>query len=156
MRVEVVGLVEFPDLIPQRVLDGVAALLAQAVRPHVPVFGADASTLRQAVDQVMRTARDATAGLVSGAPLSVEVVTDADLAEQLERPRVPELVDTTGAREILQVRTQQQMYELEQRNDFPAPVAIVSGGRRIYTVASIKAFGERWERKPGRPPKTRE
>jgi len=36
--VQVVGLVEFPDLVAQGVLDGVAALLAQAVSPDVAVL----------------------------------------------------------------------------------------------------------------------
>lgn len=36
--VQVVGLVEFPDLVAQGVLDGVAALFAEAVGPDVAVF----------------------------------------------------------------------------------------------------------------------
>ncbi len=36
--VEIVRLVEFPDLVPQGVLDRVPALLAEAVGPDVPVI----------------------------------------------------------------------------------------------------------------------
>jgi hypothetical protein len=38
VEVEQVGLVEFPDLEPERVLDRVTALLAEAVGPHVSVL----------------------------------------------------------------------------------------------------------------------
>ncbi|GAA4439320.1 hypothetical protein [Phytohabitans houttuyneae] len=116
-------------------------------------FGVTASTLRQATDDAWRQARTVTAGLINTSALSLRIITDHDLAAELERPTVPELVDTTGAREILDVRTHQRMSELEQRDDFPRPVAVVSGGRRIYTAASIKAFAKGWTRKSGRPPR---
>ncbi|MDP9799361.1 hypothetical protein J2S43_007873 [Catenuloplanes nepalensis] len=117
-------------------------------------FGVSASTLRQATDAALRDARTYADGIIAGAPIQMRIITDEDLAVENEHPIVPPLVDSTGAREILGVNTQQRMYEIEQRPDFPVPVETVSGGRRIYTAASIRAFGERWERKSGRPRKT--
>lgn len=117
-------------------------------------LGVEASTLRQATDEAWRRARQITAGIVTGQPVALRIITDAELAAELERPAVPDLVDTAAARELLGINTQQRMSEIEQREDFPEPVAVVSGGRRIYTRASIEAFGQRWDRRPGRPRKT--
>lgn len=39
--VEVVGLVQFPDLVSEGVLDRVTALFTEAMGPHVAAFGVD-------------------------------------------------------------------------------------------------------------------
>lgn len=117
-------------------------------------IGVEASTLRKAVDEAWRQARALTDGIVTGEPVSIRVVSDEQLAEELLNPPLPALVDSAGAREILGVTTQPQMYQLERRPDFPAPVAELSGGRRVYVRAAVEAFGSTWERKPGRPRKT--
>lgn len=65
------------------------------------------------------------------------------------QPVVPELVDSTAAREILGGISQQRLSELAARGDFPVPVATFAG-RRVWIRSQIEAYGRR-ERKPGRP-----
>ncbi|MGI5201596.1 hypothetical protein ACQEU6_08450 [Spirillospora sp. CA-108201] len=78
----------------------------------------------------------------------------ADEAAHLAAHPVPlDLVDDTGAAELLSVR-RPRIAELAAtaRLDFPRPVAELTRGR-VYTTASIQAFNRRWERRTGRPPK---
>lgn len=118
-------------------------------------FGVDAGTLRQATDAALRQARDLTAGVDVGQAVAVRILTDEDLAAELERPTIPPLVDSTGAREILGGITQQRLSELlHTREDFPQPIDTFAGGRHIWVRAAIQGFEQRWTRRPGRPPAT--
>lgn len=120
-------------------------------------FGLEASTLRKATDEAWRVARILTAGIVTGDSTSIRIVSDKQLAEETERPTVPDLVDTKDAMAILKINNTKRFYEVrDSRDDFPTPVVTLSGDRAIYTRAEIEAFGERWAptRKPGRPRKT--
>lgn len=116
-------------------------------------FGVDASTLRQATDEAWRQRLRITTGHPIGPAVALRIITDDELKAELERPQVPELVDTAAAREILGVNSAQRMAEVEALPGFPQPVATLSGNRRVYAKASVEAFKKRWQRKPGRPRK---
>jgi hypothetical protein len=117
-------------------------------------FAVQASTLRRATDTGLKAARDLVADLIAGEPVALHVVTEEQLAQEALTPNIPPLIDSAGARQLLGVSTQPQMYALERRPDFPPPVTELSGGRRIYVEAAVKAFASRWDRRPGRPRKT--
>lgn len=117
-------------------------------------FGVAASTLRQATDATHRTARELTTGVDIGQAVAVRILTDEDLAAELERPTIPPLVDSTGAREILGVSQQRLSELLTTRVDFPQPIDTFAGGRHVWVRAAIEGFEKRWVRKPGRPSST--
>lgn len=140
--------------------DALAAIL-RAMPTYAPVmhdadagrltvrFSVDATTLRQAAEQAIRTVREVT----GRAPDGVRVITAERLREEIARPAAQELVGMVEAGEILGV-SRQRVYELEQTHaDFPHPIAELASGK-IFTRASVEAFDQRWERKrTGRPPK---
>lgn len=144
--------------------DQAEAIVARGDYPTVTVdrdrgrtaisFGVTASTVRQAMDAAARTARDLTAGTDAGAAVKLRILTEADLADELERPTIPPLVDSTGAREILGGITQQRLSELAQTHpDFPEPIERFAGGRAVWVRAAVEGFAKRWDRRPGRPRK---
>lgn len=69
--------------------------------------------------------------------------------QHVERPTVPELAGLAEVAAILGV-SKQRVRELTQREDFPPPVAQLSGGA-IYVKSTVEAFNNHWNRKPGRP-----
>lgn len=76
------------------------------------------------------------------------------MAEQRERTTsvsVPELAGLAEVAAILGV-SKQRVRELAERENFPPPVARLSGGA-IYLKSAIEAFNDHWGRKPGRPGK---
>ncbi len=119
-------------------------------------FGVPAGTLRRATEAAHPIARElAAAGGITGAPVAMRILTDDELAAELERPLIPPLVDSTGAREILGGISQQRLSQLvDEHADFPEPIERFAGGRGVWVRAAIEAFEQRWERKPGRPRKT--
>jgi predicted DNA-binding transcriptional regulator AlpA len=81
--------------------------------------------------------------------LRLEVV-DAELLDaELEASNFPDLVSTAEACEILGV-TRQRIHELRVAGRFPEPMVTLSGNP-IWLRAAIMAFGERRNKKPGRP-----
>jgi predicted DNA-binding transcriptional regulator AlpA len=71
-----------------------------------------------------------------------------------ERPKcltVPELAGLAEVAAILGV-SRQRVRELAERDDFPQPVAQLSGGA-VYVKSAIEAFNNHWNRKSGRPGK---
>jgi hypothetical protein len=62
---------------------------------------------------------------------------------------VPELAGLAEVAAILGV-SKQRVRELTERDDFPKPVAQLSGGA-IYIKSAVEAFNSHWNRKSGRP-----
>jgi hypothetical protein len=62
---------------------------------------------------------------------------------------LPELAGMAEVASILGV-SRQRVRELATRDDFPSPVAQLSGGT-VYMKWMIEAFSSYWTRKPGRP-----
>lgn len=50
--------------------------------------------------------------------------------------------------------SKQRMSELRTREDFPAPVAELAAGP-VWKVSNLRRFLDSWERRPGRPRRTR-
>ncbi len=69
--------------------------------------------------------------------------------DQGERLVVPELAGLAEVAAILGV-SKQRVRELTEREDFPPPVARLSGGA-IYVRSAVEVFNNYWNRKPGRP-----
>src|SRR5215831_13245264 len=96
--VQVVRLVEFPDLVAQGVLDGVAALLAQAVGPDVAVFDQVGGLVAEHGQHAVHVRRGGLAVVVRAAPL----LGGADVADLAYSPvavvvgRAVGVGDTTG------------------------------------------------------------
>jgi hypothetical protein len=67
------------------------------------------------------------------------------------RPTLPDLVSVPEAAEILDV-SQQRVRQLAGSRGFPEPVYELRTGK-LWLRDAIVAFGERWDRKPGRPDK---
>src|SRR5882724_11215798 len=81
VAVQVVRLVEFPDLVAEGVLDRVAALLAQAVRPHMAVFDEVGRLVSELGKDAVQVGRGGLA-VVVGAALLLGCGADvADLAD---------------------------------------------------------------------------
>ncbi len=75
------------------------------------------------------------------------------LSEELARPNYPDLVSGPEAAEVLGV-SRQRLYELAARHrGFPEPLYRLRVGP-LWVRSAIEAFAQRWDRKPGRPPKT--
>lgn len=83
----------------------------------------------------------------------VEALTDEEATARLagSTPHLPELVGTATAAEILGVTRQRVIQLCRQDPRFPAPVSEVRA-YRVWTRASIEAFGEVRNRKQGRRP----
>ena len=94
----------------------------------------------------------AKAGLPPWPAVRVEAISQDVLAEQLDRPPLPDLVSTPEAAEILGV-SQQRLHQIAGENsDFPAPAYELRAGK-LWLRPAINAFAER-KRRPGRPRKT--
>lgn len=114
----------------------------------------EAPTLRQATEAALKSSREAIQGAEVKLTLTeVRVVTTEQLRRELEQPRGADLVGVVEAAQILGISRQRLDELVQTRNDFPPPIARLSTGK-IFTRASIEAFNQRWERKPGRPKKT--
>jgi hypothetical protein len=92
------------------------------------------------------------AGLPDWPDVRIEAVREDVLAEDLERPQLPELVSAPEAAEILGVSAQRVHVLARENPRFPRPVVELRSGK-IWLRAAIVKFGETWERKPGRPKK---
>lgn len=94
----------------------------------------------------------------SGGVELTEEVLDAAVAEAeagyaldrlRARRRVPELVGASEIRDILKIKTRQQVNEMANRPGFPEPVQVLKIGR-VWLRSDIEAFGAQWDRRPGR------
>jgi hypothetical protein len=136
----------------ERLADRTGTVTRDEGRGRVAVaFHVAAGTLRQATDEALRAAREVVGVVgVAGGPVAVQVTTWADLQAELDRPRVPELVGLAEIAAMLGAMSKQRVRELAERDDFPPPVARLSGGA-VYAKAAIEAFDARWPETPGRP-----
>lgn len=117
-------------------------------------FGVDARSISAATTAAVRRARELAEGITTGEPVALRVLTDRELAAELEQPTLPRLADSARAQQILGGISQQRLSKLMQtREDFPRPVDTFAGGRHVWIAAHIEAFNERWDRTPGRPVK---
>jgi hypothetical protein len=74
------------------------------------------------------------------------------LAEDLQRPNLPQVVSGPEAGEILGV-SKQRVHQLAATNaDSPQPLYEVAAGR-LWDRAAVEEFATRWTRRAGRPPK---
>jgi hypothetical protein len=94
VAVQVVGLVEFPDLVPEGVLDGVAALFAQSVGPDVAVVDEVGGVVAELVQDAVYVGWGGLA-VVAGAALLLGG--GADVADLADAP-VPVVVRCGGRR----------------------------------------------------------
>jgi hypothetical protein len=92
----------------------------------------------------------AKAGMPHWPMVRVEAVREDVLEEENAQPTLPDLVSTPEAAEILGVSAQ-RLRELAAGNkEFPEPVYELKAGK-LWLRSAITAFGQRWDRKPGRP-----
>jgi hypothetical protein len=84
-----------------------------------------------------------------------EDVYDEDLHAELARPSLPELVSGPEAAEILGVSVQRVHQLAVEHADFPAP-AYKLRAASLWLRPAIVNFGERWDRRRGRPRKDTE
>ena len=95
--------------------------------------------------------RAAKSGLPSWPAVRIEAIRQDVLAEQLERPALPDLVSAPEAADILGVRPQRLHQLADERRDFPEPAYELRAGK-LWLRAAIEAFAQR-KRQPGRPRK---
>lgn len=116
----------------------------------------DAPTLTSATHHVSESLEKASAaaGLHTGDEIEVHAQRWVDFMAELERPTLPALVSGPEVAEILGI-TRQRVHQLaHERADFPEP-AYQLGVGRLWFRAGIERFAEQWQRRPGRPRKTR-
>jgi hypothetical protein len=89
--------------------------------------------------------------LQSATPIGLEVVREAEWKLRAEAPTMPELMSAAEIAEELGV-ARQRVHQLRAHVSFPAPLAELRGGA-VWDAAAVRKFAEGWERKPGRPPR---
>ncbi|MDO3335134.1 helix-turn-helix transcriptional regulator [Mycobacteroides abscessus] len=98
---------------------------------------------------VFENLADYLANAIDGEPISLEILTDAEQARRADEPTMPELMSAVDVAEELGV-SRQRVHTLRTNPEFPAPLAELGGGA-VWDARAIRAFNERWDRKPGRP-----
>lgn len=89
-------------------------------------------------------------GLVPVRDVALEAVTVEEADRRLDVPTIPPLVGAAEAAEVLGV-SRQRVHQLHRgHKGFPRPAVQVKMGP-LWTRASIEAFDQFWERRPGRP-----
>ncbi|MET9436933.1 hypothetical protein [Streptomyces sp. NPDC006551] len=112
----------------------------------------DTATARQAIDTALKTVTAAARTQGISAPVvGVEVLTEAELDRRNAEPLIPELAGIGEIAEMFSV-SRQRATQLSQRADFPPAVAHLKSGP-VFVREQVEAFGRRWDRKGGRPPK---
>lgn len=91
-------------------------------------------------------------GLPAWPVVRADAVREDVRQEDLARPQLPELVTGPEAAEILGVSVQRVHQLAAEHPDFP-PAAYRLRSASLWLRQAIAAFGERWDRKPGRPRK---
>jgi len=135
-----------------------------------PYFGAVDGGLRSWSARISVEARDAAgaaalaaalvtrlaeqAGLPAWPVVRAEAVRADMLDEDLTQSQLPDLVSGPEAAEILSVSVQRLHQLAAEHPDFPAP-AYKLRAASLWLRPAITAFGDRWDRKPGRPRKDR-
>lgn len=131
--------------------DGIVSLGAGSWSATVSVRADSApNAVTSAADLIGRLAERA--GLPGWPTVRAEAVRQDVLDAANMRPTLPEMVSAPEAAEILAV-SPQRLHELAAGHQgFPEPVYELRTGR-LWLRAGIEAFAQRWERRPGRPPK---
>lgn len=80
-----------------------------------------------------------------------EVVSTQEADARNDRPTIPALVGAGEAAAILQVSRQRVHQLLNAQRGFPPPVAR-PGAQPLWLESTIRAFGDAWDRRVGRPP----
>ncbi|WP_331731772.1 hypothetical protein [Streptomyces sp. NBC_00073] len=112
----------------------------------------EASTARQAIDTGLKTVSAALKDLDVTAPVvGVEAVTEAELDRRNAEKDIPALAGVGEIAELFGV-TRGRAGQLTKRDDFPPAVTHLKSGP-VYVKEQVQAFGERWDRRGGRPPK---
>ena len=93
------------------------------------------------------------AGLPGWPVVRAEAVREDVYEEDQAQPQLPDLVSGPEAAEILGVSTQRVHQLAAEHPRFPEPKYRIAAAS-LWLRPAIVAFGERWERKPGRPRKT--
>lgn len=146
---------------PQAELPGLARL-ADAIAEHygVAAGGQDGWDVTLSVegdsafaagslarDTVLKAVHDV--DIAAWPVVRIEAVDQDELARDLARPQLPDLVSGPEAGDILEV-TRQRLHQLREQPDFPRPL-IERPGAVLWVRQAIEAFGETRSRKPGRP-----
>jgi hypothetical protein len=92
----------------------------------------------------------AKAGMPRWPTVRVEAVREDVLEEENSRPTLPDLVSSPESAEILGVSAQRLRELAADNREFPEPVYELKTGK-LWLRDAITAFGQRWDRKPGRP-----
>lgn len=88
--------------------------------------------------------------LVAGEIVAVNAMTGEENDRRINEPPI-EIIGITEIAELLGV-SKQRVFQLMERDDFPAPFAKLACGS-IWRKGDLSTFAEGWQRKPGRPPK---
>ncbi|SDU79636.1 hypothetical protein SAMN04488563_6037 [Jiangella alkaliphila] len=154
-----------PAIIGETTADRLGAMTAALARLHAEVSGDergwsatvtfDAYTLHGARDRAVSEILAAADRfrLPTAPVVRVEAVRKDVRDAELERPTLPDLVSGPEAAEILGVSRQRVHQLAHEHPDFPEP-AYQLGVGSLWLRAGVAAFGERWERRAGRPAKT--
>ncbi|HEY3749858.1 MAG TPA: hypothetical protein VGL80_11690 [Pseudonocardiaceae bacterium] len=86
--------------------------------------------------------------------VGVRVMTSEQAEADALAPSVPALASAADAADLLGVSRQRVHQLSKQHPRFPAPIAHVAIGP-LWTVDAIQWFASIWERRSGRPPKSR-
>lgn len=118
----------------------------------VTVDAADMDAAReQALGTVLAHADEC--GLAVAPVTRVEVVREDVRDAELELPTLPDLVSGPEAAEILGVSRQRVHQLAHSHRDFPRPLYRLGAGS-LWARSAVEAFADRWERRPGRPPRS--
>jgi len=132
---------------------GAAHTAGRPVSGRITVqFAVQASTLNAAQDEARR---EITAALREQGWRARLVRMEAMPWEEFEAELSQAPPEIMGAPEIaafLDV-ARQRVYQLAERDDFPAPIAHLAGGS-IWYGAAVRRWAKTWERKRGRPRKS--
>jgi hypothetical protein len=150
-----------PDGAPHAVIDDAADRLMDMLSEHDGIVASgdgqwDVTISLEEPDPVRAAAVAAAlvetlaarAGMPPWPTVRIEAVREDVLEEENARPTLPDLVSTPEAAEILGVSAQ-RLRELAGRW-FPKPVYTLKAGK-LWLRDAIEEFGQRWDRKPGRP-----
>lgn len=109
-----------------------------------------AGTVRKAIDATVRLVQAVTDSKAIG----VEALTTEEFDRRLNEPQIPPLIGQAEMATKLGV-SRQRMAQLVERHDFPPEVVRTLAGP-LFIEAQFEAWAQSWERRNGRPPKTRE
>jgi hypothetical protein len=83
------------------------------------------------------------------APVSAEVVTEAEQVRRAAALTLPELVGASEVGVMLGV-SRQRVHQLREHPGFPAPLVEVAMGP-LWDARAVRSFAQEWHRRPGRP-----